>query len=198
MCLCFFLSWKKAVCLLCLLSFTWALILFIQYVIKGSILRIRLPLQRHKDQEVLPREELPSQLPPHSNNAPVEQPVRFPLQKTSPPEVSLSETLSLQRNKDSAVLTKEEQLCRLPLQRTKRPEVLTKEPCRLPLQRTKQLEVLPKEEQPCKLPLKTQKEPPVLPQEKQPSLKRQKDQEILPKEKRTCVSSKDQGSRSIT
>lgn len=144
---------------------------------EGSILRIRLPLQRHKDPEVLPREELPSRLPLGRNNAPVEQPFRLPLQRTDALEVLPKERLPFQRNKESAVLPREEQPFRLPKEQ---------QPCKLPHKTQKDPQVLPREKQPCLLPLKRQKGQEVLTKEKKAclmSLQRNKDPEVLPREK---------------
>ncbi|CAN6541501.1 unnamed protein product [Malus baccata var. baccata] len=106
----------------------------------ASILRIRLPLQRHKDPEMLPREEQPCQLPLKTHKDPVmlsreKQPSQLPLQK----------------HKDPVVLSKEEQPYRLSLQKNKDPEVLLRleQPSRLSLQRPKGPEVLLSQEQPC-------------------------------------------------
>lgn len=159
---------------------------------EGSILRIRLPLQRHKDPEVLPREELrPSRLPLGRNNAPVEQPFRLPLQRTDALEVlpkeRLPSRLPLQR-KHPEVLPKEQQPCKLPHKTQKDPQVLPREkqPCLLPLKRQKDQEVLPKEKKACLVSLQRNKDPEVLPREKQPNqlpLQRNKDPEVLPREK---------------
>ncbi|BBH08050.1 hypothetical protein Prudu_020135 [Prunus dulcis] len=106
----------------------------------ASIFRIRLPLQRHKDPEVLPREEQPCQLP---------------IQKHKDPQMLPSQEqpswLSLQRHKDPQVLPSQEQPSQLSLQRHTGPQMLPsqQQPSRLSLQRHKDPQVLPSQEQPC-------------------------------------------------
>ncbi|ONH97142.1 hypothetical protein PRUPE_7G171900 [Prunus persica] len=106
----------------------------------ASIFRIRLPLQRHKDPEVLLREEQPCQLP---------------IQKHKDPQMLPSQEqpsrLSLQRHKDPQVLPSQEQPSRLSLQRHTGPQMLPsqQQPSRLSLQRHKDPQVLPSQEQPC-------------------------------------------------
>ncbi|CAL2274084.1 unnamed protein product [Prunus armeniaca] len=126
----------------------------------ASIFRIRLPLQRHKDPEVLPREEQPCQLPIQKHKDPQmlpsqEQPSRLSIQRHKDPQVLPSQEqpsrLSLQRHKDPPVLPSQEQPSRLSLQRRKDPQVLPsqEQPSRLSLQRHKDPQVLPSQEQPC-------------------------------------------------
>lgn len=166
-------------------SFSWALIFFLQNVLlfEASILRIRLPLQRHKDPELLPSEEQPCQFPLKTHKNPVvlsreKQPCQLPLQK----------------RKDRVVLPKEEQPCRLSLQRNKDPEALPspEQPCWLSPQRQKGAEVLPSQEEPSRLSFQRPKGPDVLPSLEQPSrlsLQRPKGPEVLPSQGHPCSSS---------
>ncbi|TQD76750.1 hypothetical protein C1H46_037701 [Malus baccata] len=147
----------------------------------ASILRIRLPLQRHKDPEMLPREEQPCQLPLKTHKDPVmlsreKQPSQLPLQKHKDPVVLSKEEqpyrLSLQKNKDPEVLLRLEQPSRLSFQRQKGAEVLPsqEQPSQLSLQRHKGPEVLRSQEQPSQLSLQRHKGPVALPSQEQPSL----------------------------
>ncbi|CAN6563391.1 unnamed protein product [Malus baccata var. baccata] len=149
----------------------------------ASILRIRLPLQRHKDPELLPREEQPCQFPLKTHKDPVvlsreKQPCQLPLQN----------------HKDRVVLPKEEQPCRLSLQRNKDPEAQPspEQPCRLSLQMQKGAEVLPSPEQPSRLSFQRPNGPDALPSQEQPSrlsLQRPKGPEVLPSQGHPCSSS---------
>ncbi|XP_021815600.1 putative mediator of RNA polymerase II transcription subunit 26 [Prunus avium] len=169
----------------------------------ASIFRIRLPPQRHKDPEVLPREEQPCQLPIQKHKDPQvlpsqEQPSLLSLQRHKDPQVLPSQEqpsrLSLQRHKDPQVLPSQEQPSRLSLQRHKDPQVLPsqEQPSRLSLRKHKDPQVLPSQEQPSRLSLQRHKDPQVLPSREQPSrlsLQRHKDPQVLPSQEQPCSAS---------